>query len=380
MSGVKKIYSLKIGIFVVVGLIVLGIAILGITSKQRIFERKVKFFSKFNDAAGLKEGSAVLFQGVEVGVVTSIEFSDDPENTLVKVEYKVSSTILPRINSDIRAVVKSMGLLGDKFISLEKTDKPSKNPINILPKSEIKSYKPVTLRELGEGAQDIMTSINELSQNVNELVTHISKQGPIAKIINDPKLSDELVERYRRTAESLDVVTRRLQNGEGIVGGLLVKRGSGDESAEKLRQSIDNFNEIIKGINEGKGALGLLITELNEGKDAKQSLIDFFAALEKFSQSMKDSDSLAYKLFIDEKFGEEVAQNLLSISESIDSILKKIDKGEGSVGALVNDREVYDTIALAAKGIQKSGVVKWYLEKKAREAAKNEKEKEEKMK
>lgn len=376
----KQNSALKIGFFVAFGLFILGIAILGITSKQRIFERKIEFFSMFEDAAGLKEGSVVLFQGVEVGVVTGLDFSEDPENTLVKVRYKVSSAILPRINSDTRAVVKSMGLLGDKFISLEKTDKPSKNPVNILPKSEIKSYQPVTLRELGEGAQDIMASINKLSQNVNQLVTHISKEGPLARIMNDPKLSDELVEHYRRTAESLDVVTRRLQNGEGIAGGLLVGKGKGDESAEKLRESIDSFNEIIKGIEEGRGVLGLLITELNEGKEARESLIEFFAALEKFSQSMKDSNSLAYKLFIDEKFGEELAQNLLSISNSIDSILKKVDKGEGSVGALINDREVYESLSLAAKGIQKSGVVKWYLEKKAKEAAKDEKKKEEKIK
>lgn len=380
MGSENKSQALKIGFFVACGLAVLGIAILGITSKQRIFERKVEFYSLFEDAAGLKEGSAVMFQGVEVGVVTGLDFSDDPENTLVKVRYKVSSSILPRINSDTRAIVKSMGLLGDKFISLEKTDKPTKNPINILPKSEIKSFQPVTLRELGENAQDIMSSVNELSKNVNELVTHISKQGPLARIMNDPKLSDELVEHYKRTAESLDIVTRRLQNGEGIAGGLLAKKGSGDESAEKLRESIDNFSEIIKGINEGRGVLGLLITELNEGKDAKQSLIDFFAALEKFSQSMKDSNSLAYKLFIDEKYGEELAQNLLSISESLNSILQKVDKGEGTAGALINDKEVYDSLSLTAKGIQKSGVVKWYLEKKAREAAKDEKKKEEKMK
>lgn len=380
MGSGDKNYSLRIGIFVVCGLVVLGIAILGITSKQRIFERKVEFYSMFNDASGLKEGSIVQFQGVEVGIVTDLEFSEDPQNTLVKVRYKVSSAILPRINSDTRAVIKSLGLLGDKFISLEKSDKPSKNPVNILPKSEIISYQPVTLRELGENAQDIMASVNELSQNVNQLITHISKQGPLARIMNDPKLSDELLEHYRKTAESLDIVTRRLQNGEGIVGGLLAKKGSGDESAEKLRQSIDNLNEIIKGINEGKGVVGLLVTELNEGKDAKQSLIDFFAALEKFSQSMKDSNSLAYKLFIDEKFGEELAQNLLSISESLNSILKKVDKGEGTAGALINDKEVYDSLSLAAKGIQKSGVVKWYLEKKAREAARDEKKKEEKMK
>lgn len=380
MGSDDKNYFLKIGIFVICGIVVLGIAILGITSKQRIFERKVEFYSLFNDASGLKEGSSVLFQGVEVGIVTNLDFSEDPQNTLVKVKYKVSSKILPRINSDTRAIVKSMGLLGDKFISLEKTDKPSKSPVNILPKSEIKSFQPVTLSELGESAQDIMTTVNELSKNVNELVKHISKQGPIAKIMNDPKLSDELVEHFRRTVESLDIVTRRLQKGEGIAGGLLAKRGSGDESVEKLRQSIDNFSEIVKGINEGKGVLGLLLTESNEGKDAKQSLIDFFVVLEKFSQSMKNSNSLAYKLFIDEKYGEELAQNFLSISESLNSILKKIDKGEGSAGALINDKEVYNSLSLAAKGIQKSGVVKWYLEKKAKEAARDEKRKEEKMK
>lgn len=380
MGFEKQNYALKIGLFVASGLAILGFAILGITSKQRIFERKVEFFSMFEDASGLKEGSAVMFQGVEVGMVTGLEFSEDPENTLVKVKYKVSSAILPRINSDTRAVVKSMGLLGDKFVSLEKVDKPSKNPVNILPKSEIKSYQPVTLRELGENAQDIMSSINELSKNVNDLVIHISQKGFLAKIMNDSKLSDELIEHYRRTVESLDIITRRLQNGEGIAGGLLAKKGRGDESAEKLRQSIDNFNELIKGINEGRGVLGLLVTELNEGKDAKQSLIDFFAALEKFSKSLKDPNSLTYKLFIDEKFGEELAQNLLSISQSIDSILKKIDKGEGSLGALINDRDVYESLSLTAKGIQKSGIVKWYFEKKAREAARDEKRKEEKMK
>ncbi|NMB99588.1 MAG: hypothetical protein GYA35_04815, partial [Thermoanaerobaculaceae bacterium] len=59
MGSENKSQALKIGFFVACGLAVLGIAILGITSKQRIFERKVEFYSLFEDAAGLKEGSAV---------------------------------------------------------------------------------------------------------------------------------------------------------------------------------------------------------------------------------------------------------------------------------------------------------------------------------
>lgn len=363
---------LKIGFLVIFGLIVLGLAILGITSKQRILERKFQFYSLFPDATGLKEGSSVTFQGVEVGFVTDIEFLEMEGETKVKVTYKVSSKILPFLNSEIVAEVKNLGLLGDKFISLQKGEGKSKNITNLLPGSEIKSYQPISLKQLGENASEIMASVNELSKNINDLVLHISKEGPLAKIMNDPKLSNELVEHYRKTAESLDIITSRIKNGEGVVGGLFAPKGSGDESAMKLRESIDNLNETIKRINEGKGVLGLLITEFNEGKDARESLIAFFKTLDKFSKAMEDSDSLLHKLFVDEEFGKEFSENLMSISLSLSSILKKIDKGEGSVGALINDKDVYNSLALTTQGIQKSKLVKWYLKKKANDAVREE--------
>lgn len=369
--------SIKIGFLVALGLIVLGLAIVGISSKQRLFEKKVTFYSVFPDTTGLKEGSNVSFQGVDVGFVTNIEFMDRGGKPEVKVTYKISSKILPMINSNIRAEIKSLGLLGDRFISLEKSEKETKPEINLLPNSEIQSYQPISLKKLGESAQDIMQSINELSKNINDLVIHISKEGPLAKIMNNPQLSDEFVEHYRRSAESLDVITTRLKNGEGIMGGLLAKEGEGDQTAKMLRESIINLNETLKGINEGKGVLGLLVSEMGDGKDARESLKDFFNALEKMSMAMEDSNSLAYKIFADEKFGKEFSENLLSISKSLESILKKIDIGEGSAGAFINDKELYDSLKLTADGIQRSKIVKWYLEKKAKERATEEKKKEE---
>ena len=369
--------SIKIGFLVALGLIVLGLAIVGISSKQRLFEKKVTFYSVFPDTTGLKEGSNVSFQGVDVGFVTNIEFMDRGGKPEVKVTYKISSKILPMINSNIRAEIKSLGLLGDRFISLEKSEKETKPEINLLPNSEIQSYQPISLKQLGESAQDIMQSINELSKNINDLVIHISKEGPLAKIMNNPQLSDEFVEHYRRSAESLDVITTRLKNGEGIIGGLLAKEGEGDQTAKMLRESIINLNETLKGINEGKGVLGLLVSEMGDGKDARESLKDFFNALEKMSMAMEDSNSLAYKIFADEKFGKEFSENLLSISKSLESILKKIDIGEGSAGAFINDKELYDSLKLTADGIQRSKIVKWYLEKKAKERATEEKKKEE---
>lgn len=364
----------RIGLVVAVSLLVLGLAIAGITSKQRLFERKVEYYTFFPDASGLKEGSSVWFQGVEVGYVSKIDFSEDNENTTVKVTYKLSSKIIPRITGETRAVIKSLGLLGDKFISLEKVAGEKGVPANLLPGSEIKNYAPVSLRELGQGAQDIMATLNELNKNMNALVTQAQKGGgPVSRLLSDQQLGNEMVDDLRKILADIEKITNRLEGGDGLAGGVLAKNGGNDQAAKELRESIEKFNSIISGINEGKGVLGLLVTEMNEGKDARQSMVDFFSALAVFSKSLEDSDSLLHKLVVDEKYGREMAEHLLSINRSLDDILKKIEKGEGTVGGLVNDPSVYKSLSATADGIRRSGIVKWYLEKKAKEAAEAEK-------
>lgn len=378
MKPESKNRLFSVGVMVALGLVVMGLAIIGITSRQGMFERKVDFYSSFPDAAGLKEGSSVWFQGVEVGYITKLEFSGDTDNAKIKISYKVSSKLLPRINGNTRAAIRSLGLLGDKYVSLESIEGEVKNPTNLIPGSEIKYYEPISLRELGHGAQDVMATVNDLSKNLNTLIVRIQRGGgPVSRILGDPKLGDELVLHSRSILAALDKVANGLLKGEGLAGGLLAKNGEGDESARKLRESIDSFSSIIKGIEEGRGAMGLLITEADEGKDSRKALEDLFSSLSKVSKSLEDPDSMLHKLMVDEKYGKEFSEHLLSMSRSLDSILLKIDKGEGSLGALINDPDVYNSLALSAKGMQKSGVVKWYLEKKAKEAAQDEKKNEE---
>ncbi len=92
-------------------------------------------------------------------------------------------------------------------------------------------------------------------------------------------------------------------------------------------------------------------------------------ALARVADGLENPNTLGHKLLMDEQYGERLAANLLSMSDSMASILKKIDKGEGTVGALVNDRSVYDSLAAVAEGIKKSSLVNWYLKHKAEKAA-----------
>ena len=91
--------------------------------------------------------------------------------------------------------------------------------------------------------------------------------------------------------------------------------------------------------------------------------------LARAADAMETRGTLSNKFFMDEQYGEHMAANLLSISDSLASILKKVDRGDGTLGALINDRSVYDSLAAVSEGMRKSALVGWYLQRKAEKAA-----------
>jgi hypothetical protein len=94
-----------------------------------------------------------------------------------------------------------------------------------------------------------------------------------------------------------------------------------------------------------------------------------YTVLARAADAMETRGTLSNKFFMDEQYGEHMAANLLSISDSLASILKKVDRGDGTLGALINDRSVYDSLAAVSEGMRKSALVGWYLQRKAEKAA-----------
>lgn len=368
--------TVRIGLMVAVALVVFALIVVGITSRQKLFERKAEYFSAFPDAAGLKEGSGVWYQGVEVGFISKISFNHDPDAQNVQVFYRISSDLVPRIRTGTRASIRTLGLLGDKYLALT-TPANTLNQPNLLPGHEIPIDKTVNLEALGRGAQDLINNTIELSKNINQLVVAFgSGQGAIPRLLNDPKLGTELIQHLDSMSRSIDQIAAGVATGEGLAGKMLVDRKYGEDTSRDLAESLRRTNEILTAVQNGKGAAGALISEKGEGVQIVANLAKTSEALARVAASLDRPGSLANKLFVDEAYGERLAANMLSISESLASILKKIDEGKGTAGALVNDRSVYDSLAVVAEGIRKSPMVNWYIQKKAEKAAEAARQKE----
>lgn len=110
---------------------------------------------------------------------------------------------------------------------------------------------------------------------------------------------------------------------------VLSKRGN---ESEKLFDTINNLNAIVKGLAE-QNKLPSLITKLDQ---AAGNLND---------SSIKIKQALA---------GNRLEKSMVKM----DNILEKIDNGQGTLGALINDRSLHDRIKSILGAGQKQQQVK----------------------
>jgi len=377
MNQTPEYRSLRIGLLTAAALVAAALFIVGITSRQKLFEHKVEYFSYFPDAAGLKEGSGVWFQGVEVGFISSITFPKDTDSQNVIVTYKISSDLVPRIRSGTRASLRSLGLLGDKTLSLTTAPNNTDQPI-VLPGHEIPIDKTVDLSALGRGAQDVITNTVALSKNLNQLIEAFNKgEGAIPRLLNDPEVGKTTIAQLQSIGASLEKIAGTMAGGRGFAGKLLVDQAYGEQAAADLADAVHRTDAILKDVQDGKGGIGAMVAKGGEGERMVQNLTKASEALARVAEGLQNPNTLGHKLLMDEQYGEHLASNLLSMSDSMTSILKKIDRGDGTVGALVNDRSVYDSLAVVAEGLRKNALVNWYIKSKAEKVAKAAKEAEE---
>ncbi len=104
--------EIKVGLFVLIGLIILGYMSIKITKYGRKVKRGYEVSAIFDSVSGLVRDASVEVSGVEVGRVRDISL----KNGQAKVDMMVDPAL--RLKKDARALIRTKGILGDKFVEL----------------------------------------------------------------------------------------------------------------------------------------------------------------------------------------------------------------------------------------------------------------------
>jgi phospholipid/cholesterol/gamma-HCH transport system substrate-binding protein len=112
-----KKYSVEtvVGVFVVIGLLCVAYMTVKLGKVSLFGDNYYSLYARFSSASGLREGSPVEIDGIEVGRVARMTL--DQEKQLALITMKIRNDV--KVYDDASAAIKTAGLIGDKFVKID---------------------------------------------------------------------------------------------------------------------------------------------------------------------------------------------------------------------------------------------------------------------
>ena len=110
--------EVKVGLLVVVAFVILGVAVFLVSERRNFFALKNRYYIQFETVLGLAPGSPALLNGVTVGSVKRVVLPESVDEEMLTVWINVDRRYGDRVREDSTARIKTLGLLGDKFIEI----------------------------------------------------------------------------------------------------------------------------------------------------------------------------------------------------------------------------------------------------------------------
>lgn len=342
----QKTLSFRVGLFVLITLTLFVLIVFFLTGEQRLFEKSYTLTTTFANTAGLIKGAAVRLSGVRIGAVTDIDFAAQPVgDKAINVVMKVNEDGMQRLNPDAKATIRTEGLLGDKYIEIMPGMQP---PMAKLPDTlAIESQTPVEFSSIIGQSGDLLANIISISESLDRIVKAFGQDENI-KNINQTILS------VRRSSEAIQKNIEAIESNNGILNAMIYgeKDASGkkiDENAiVKLNKAIGKLDKLMNEINTGDGVLHDLVYN----KELSNDINSTFSNINTAAAGLNGEDGVVTEL-------KEIMTNFREISEMLKG-------GEGTLGALLIDPSVYDSLKGILGEAERSrfvrAAVRYYIE------------------
>ncbi len=111
----KRSIETAVGIFVLIGLLSVAYMTVKLGKLEFLGGKYYELKARFDSVSGLKPGTQIRMLGIQIGRVEG--FTLDQKDLLALVDMKIRRNI--RIYDDAIASIKTAGLIGDRYISID---------------------------------------------------------------------------------------------------------------------------------------------------------------------------------------------------------------------------------------------------------------------
>jgi phospholipid/cholesterol/gamma-HCH transport system substrate-binding protein len=345
----EKRVVIRAGLFVALGLLLSGAVVFVIGKERRMFERAHTYTGAFENVDGLALESPVRLGGLQVGKVSKITFAPDLGDKRIIVTMEVSRRFQERVRVDSVARITGRGVLGDKAIdvSLGSPDKP------FVPNGG----------ELLTGTSGDITSLMKVAGEFVDNAVGITRDLRTGvQAFTSPELTQDVT----RLVRSLRAIAGEIEGGKGLVHSiiydpslsqemkLLLSRGA--DVATRLDGAVTKADAILGDVKSGQGSLHALIYD----KQMANAVADLGRAAEEVAELIHDAktspDGAVHQLVYGKAQG--MMTDLAATAADLKSITGTIQRGEGSLGALIKDPTVYDDLREVLGNVKRNRVLR----------------------
>lgn len=307
--------ELQVGIFIIAACLVVVAFSFRITDTP-IFRQGTQLITYLDDATGVFRNSKVKMAGIDIGVIKEIHLENGRARLVLLINKGVE------IPKNAHIVPRPLGILGDKYLEVVVPRKKGEGP---------PSGEPIQ----GTDEQDTQTPSasyffdnffisNSFAQEpVKKIGKENYREGEVIESQNDPATLDDITRQMGSVGADLKAVSKELRN--------IVENGG--DSKSPLGKTLKNTENATQNLNE---------VLIENRKDLRELISGLKASSQKINQALEAVDTDQFKK--DVRSLAKAAGNLSKSLENLEKVTSKIERGEGTLGRLVNSEKTVDQL------------------------------------
>lgn len=300
------------GVFVLLGVALIVVGALWLSEHRWQGEYRT-LSARFDQVGQLRAGNTVRMRGVDVGSVQSIDVDADGVTAVLRIRSEVPLPEHPVISA------QPVSLFGEWSASVEPAARHPDAAVDTagLPEGTVPGVTASDFAELSDHTSEIASNLENITNQLEVAFNEQTAQNLARAVENFERASDELVGLLGRQRESFGSFAEDLEHS-----GRTLRRVSTD---------LDSTVSRLERATEG----GDLANIVDNARRTSESL-------ERVSGRLEGTTGSA----------ERAIQRADSALRHAQSVLGRVDRGEGSLGQLTSDPRLYEDLTVTLTELQ----------------------------
>jgi phospholipid/cholesterol/gamma-HCH transport system substrate-binding protein len=355
----SKATTVRVGLFTLFGLALVGAFTVFVNDKPYWWRKCEPVYISVEDATGLKTKSPIRSLGLQVGYLHSVELTE----TRVKIGVCITAPI--EILPETRAYIRGEGFLGDKFVELKPVryvgnvrvgprdarDNPAALPPPLAPAPVASAT--TTMHDVSHD-ENRRPSPKGVSHAKNSLIQNeiLDQRDPARALENKPV---EIEKEPAPGTSELDKDQQSYPMNSTFYRVLdsLVPSAMADDVSNAKEVQVGTSNRDMDKLIEQSNKLMIEMTDLTKNlkeglqpKELRETIQQLNSTLKSAGKALSPEGGL-------NSTARRALEKLESAFEAMQQQMERINRGEGSLGRILNDPVYADEALKAMKNLNK---------------------------